>query len=57
MPHADATALRERLIAALELLEAIGADRRVLDELSYRRDTDGNHWTLVRRCRQDPEQL
>jgi serine/threonine-protein kinase RsbW len=21
---------------------------RVLDELSYRRDTDGNHWTLVR---------
>ena len=22
---------------------------RVLDELSYRRDHDGNHWTLVRR--------
>lgn len=22
---------------------------RVLDELSYRRDRDGNHWTLVRR--------
>jgi serine/threonine-protein kinase RsbW len=22
---------------------------RVLDELSYRRDSDGNHWTLVRR--------
>lgn len=22
---------------------------RVLDELSYRRDDDGNHWTLVRR--------
>ena len=34
MPSADAAALRERLIAALELLEAIGADRRVLDELS-----------------------
>jgi len=22
---------------------------RVLDELSYRRDSDGNHWTLLRR--------
>ncbi|MGE0220272.1 ATP-binding protein [Mycolicibacterium sp.] len=22
---------------------------RVLDELSYRRDRDGNHWTLIRR--------
>jgi serine/threonine-protein kinase RsbW len=22
---------------------------RVLDELSYRRDADGNHWTLVRK--------
>ncbi|MCV7366907.1 anti-sigma regulatory factor [Mycolicibacterium duvalii] len=22
---------------------------RVLDEISYRRDADGNHWTLVRR--------
>ena len=22
---------------------------RVLDELSYRRDKDGNHWTLIRR--------
>jgi len=22
----------------------------VLDELSYRRDSEGNHWTLLRRC-------
>ncbi|MGE0445499.1 MAG: SDR family NAD(P)-dependent oxidoreductase [Vicinamibacterales bacterium] len=33
MPTSDTT-LRERLQAALELLEAVGADRRVLDELS-----------------------
>jgi serine/threonine-protein kinase RsbW len=26
---------------------------RVLDELSYRRDGEGNHWTLVRSLRSD----
>ncbi|MBX7434331.1 hypothetical protein JDV09_19840 [Mycobacterium sp. Y57] len=29
-----------------ETLEAI---QKLLDELPYRRDTEGNHWTLVRR--------
>src|SRR6187551_3282140 len=33
MSPADTATLRERLMATLELLEAIGADRRVLDQL------------------------